>query len=99
MPAYVFTCDGCGPFELSRSAAAAAAPADCPACRGQARRVFTPPGLVRTPKALARARGQEEKSAHEPAVVDRPVGRPLHAHAHADCPGHGSQAPPWVLSH
>lgn len=97
MPAYVFICGDCGPFELSRPAAAAAAPADCPACRRQARRVFTPPGLVRTPRALLRARDLEEKSAHEPAVLDRPVDRPLHAHAH--CPGHGSNAQSWALSH
>jgi putative FmdB family regulatory protein len=80
MPLYAFECPGCGPFELRTQAGAAA---HCPDCGGEARRVFTPPGLARLSKPLRRARDIEERSAHEPAVVTEKRGRPLHL-------GHGS---------
>jgi len=69
----------------------AAAPARCPTCGSEARRVFTPPGLALLARPVRGALDMEEKSAHEPAVVAEKRGRPL---AH----GHGP-SPPWVLSH
>ena len=47
MPVYVFRCHDCGSFELSRPMAEVGAAAYCPTCLGEARRVFTPPGLAR----------------------------------------------------
>jgi putative FmdB family regulatory protein len=95
MPIYAFDCTTCGPFELIRGAADAALPAACPTCAGEARRVFSPPGLALMPRPLRRAREREEKSAHEPDVVAHKQGRPLpHRHGH----GH-RHATPWVLSH
>jgi putative FmdB family regulatory protein len=91
MPVYAFTCTACGGFELMRPMAQAAAPALCPACGTEARRVFTPPGLARLAGPMRGALGMEEKSAHEPAVVTEKRGRPR-AHAHG-------ATPPWVLSH
>lgn len=91
MPVYAFTCTGCGAFELSRPMAEAAAPARCPACGGEARRVFTPPGLALLARPVRRALEVEEKSAHEPDVVSTKRGRPM-GHRHGP-------APPWVLSH
>ena len=91
MPVYAFTCAGCGAFELVRPMAEAAAPALCPACGAQARRVFTPPGLSLLAKPLRRALEVEEKSVHEPEVVTQKRGRPR-PHRHA-------ASPPWVLSH
>ena len=91
MPVYAFTCAGCGAFELVRPMAEAAAPALCPACGAQARRVFTPPGLSLLAKPLRRALEVEEKSVHEPEVVTQKRGRPR-PHRHAT-------SPPWVLSH
>jgi len=90
---YEFTCPDCGPFEVRRPMGESAVPAACPSCAGEARRVFTPPGIYRTPLHVRRARGMEEKSAHEPAVVGERRGRPM-PHRH-----HGPGSPPWVLGH
>jgi putative FmdB family regulatory protein len=81
MPLYAFDCAGCGPFELRLPAGAASR---CPACGGEARRVFTPPGLARMGRPLRRALDMEERSAHEPAVVTSKHGRPFHG-GHARC--------------
>ena len=91
MPIYAFMCAGCGPFDLLRPMAQVGAPARCPGCGGDARRIFTPPGLPVLARPVRGALDMEEKSAHEPAVVTEKRGRPL-AHRHA--PG-----PPWTLGH
>jgi putative FmdB family regulatory protein len=91
MPVYVFACPACGRFELNRPMARAGDGADCPGCRRQARRVFTPPSLPALTGPVRRALAAEEASAHEPRVVDQKPGRPM--------PHRGSPAPPWVLSH
>jgi putative FmdB family regulatory protein len=93
MPTYEFVCATCGPFEVRRGVAQAHEPAHCPACRAPARRVYTPPGIARTPAWRKKALSLEEKSAHEPDVVATPSGRPLPA------VGHRSHSPPWVLGH
>jgi putative FmdB family regulatory protein len=91
MPLYAFACAACGPFDARRPVTEAGAPARCPACGAEARRMFTPPGLARLARPLRRALDSEERSAHEPAVVASRQGAPL--------PHHHSPAPPWVLSH
>lgn len=91
MPVYAFRCPSCGPFDLSRPMAEAGKPARCPACGGEARRIFTPPGLALLQKPVRRGLEFEEKSAHEPEVVTEKKGRPL-PHVHAP-------KPPWVLGH
>ena len=91
MPVYAFTCACCGPFDLVRPMGQAGAPARCPACGGDARRVFTAPGLALLASPVRRTLNMEEKSAHEPAVVAQKRGRPL-PHGHAP-------APPWTLGH
>jgi putative FmdB family regulatory protein len=88
---YAFTCEACGPFELSRPMAEAAAPARCPSCGTRARRVFTPPGLALLAKPMRRMLDEEDRSAHAPAVARERRGHPL-PHRH-------EAAPPWVLSH
>jgi putative FmdB family regulatory protein len=88
---YAFTCEDCGPFELLRPMAEAAAPANCPSCGTTARRVFTPPGLALLAAPMRRALNEEDKSAHAPDVVRERHGRPM-PHRH-------EPAPPWVLSH
>ena len=87
MPTYAFTCERCGPFDELRPMAEATAPARCPGCDTGARRLFTAPGVARMPAAMSRALTMEAKSAHEPAVVSAPRGRPMHVHG-AGC-GHG----------
>ena len=91
MPIYAFSCTSCGLFDVARAMADAAEPAPCPTCGGQARRVFTPPGLPLLAKPVRRAFDLEEKSTHEPEVVTQKKGRPM-PHVHA-------RTPPWVLGH
>jgi len=92
MPVYVFTCPVCGRFEESRPMARAGDGARCPACRHEARRVFTPPGLRTLAGGARRALAAEEASAHEPRVVGEKRGRPMPHRA-------GGPNPPWVLGH
>ena len=91
MAVYAFACAGCGPFEVWRPMSEASAPARCPECGNDARRLYTPPGVALLDRPLRRALDGEERSAHEPEVVATKRGRPM---PH----GHGP-APPWVLSH
>ena len=92
MPIYAFTCERCGPFDLTRPMAESGAPARCPRCAGEGARVFTPPGLALLDRPFRWALDEEDKSAHEPDVVgDKRPGRPL-PHRH-------EPTPPWVLSH
>ena len=91
MPIYAFTCGSCGPFEVTRGMAQSAAPISCPDCGGDARRVFTPPGVALLSKPVRGLLDLEQKSAHEPAVVSEKTGRPR-PHAH-------EPTPPWMLSH
>jgi putative FmdB family regulatory protein len=91
MAVYPFACGACGPFDVVRPMAEAGAPARCPGCGGEARRVYTPPGLALLAAPVRRALDREEKSAHEPEIVSAKSGRPL-GHRHAP-------SPPWVLSH
>jgi putative FmdB family regulatory protein len=87
MPLYAFECGVCGTFEERRPLAESSSPSRCPVCMGPGRRLYTPPGLVRTPAHVRQARHLEEKSAHEPEVVQGLPsglpGRPLRAPAHA----------------
>ena len=89
MPVYVFSCHDCGSFELSRPMAEVGAVAYCPTCLGEARRVFTPPGLTRLSTPMRRVLEKEEASAHEPRVVTEKRGRPLRQRR--------EPVPPWVL--
>ena len=91
MPIYAFVCAGCGPFDVLRPVAHAGAPATCPRCGGEARRVFTPPSLARLERPVRRALELEEQSAHEPEVTREKRGRPL-PHRH-------EPTPPWVVAH
>jgi putative FmdB family regulatory protein len=91
VPIYAFSCEACGVFDVARPMAEAAAPARCPSCGDEARRVFSPPSLALLARPLRTALDTEERSAHEPDVVTRRTGRPL-PHRH-------EPSPPWVLAH
>jgi hypothetical protein len=71
--------------------AEAGAPAHCPGCGSDARRVFSPPGIAALARPVRRALDIEEKSAHEPEVVSEKRGRSM-PHRHAP-------SPPWTLGH
>jgi putative FmdB family regulatory protein len=92
MPLYAFECETCGSFEEWRPLGESGSPWRCPVCRAPGRRVYTPPGLVRTPAPVRHARTLEERSAHEPDVVHAQPsglpGRPLRRPA--------SRTPAWA---
>ncbi|MBI5232055.1 MAG: zinc ribbon domain-containing protein [Coriobacteriales bacterium] len=47
MPVYGYRCKECNTgFDLSRPMSEAGEPAECPACSSEARRLFTPTGVV-----------------------------------------------------
>lgn len=71
MPVYEFHCHTCGSFEQWRPFEAAADPMTCPVCNAVARRVYSLPGLYKTPAALAAVRARAEKSAYAPEVAVR----------------------------
>jgi putative FmdB family regulatory protein len=92
MPLYEFECPRCGHFDAWLRVSQAGQSTRCPTCTEVARRVYTPPGLLRSSPGLRRARDIEEKSAQEPEVVTAPSGHPLSIR-HPD-----SAAPPWTVA-
>jgi putative FmdB family regulatory protein len=97
MPRYEFLCEHCGLFEYWRPFEEASASMICPQCRAVVRRVYTAPGLVKTPPALANAMYSAEKSAHEPEVVTReyPMSKEEKP-SQIVYPSHGR---PWQVGH
>jgi putative FmdB family regulatory protein len=93
MPAYEFLCERCGSFDVWLSLREAHHAAICPACQAEARRVYTPPGLVKTPVSHARALDRAHKSAYQPEVVKRP------AEEKRVPPPHVQHGRPWQIGH
>ncbi|GCE08646.1 FmdB family zinc ribbon protein [Dictyobacter aurantiacus] len=95
MPRYEFRCEQCGSFECWRSLTDAATPMYCPVCQREVKRIYTAPGLVRTPPAMARARYRAEKSAFEPEVVRKEAAKQRELSAPPII--HRSHGRPWML--
>jgi putative FmdB family regulatory protein len=100
MPLYDYHCETCGPFRQFRSISNRAAPVQCDECGSTAERVLTAPQLSLMSSNNRIAETRNEKSAHEPGVVNvmkpahepRPKApKPAHGHAHAHRP--------WMLGH
>jgi len=77
MPTYDFLCEDCGPFEESRSLEETTDSAVCPACEGEARRLYCMPNTRTMPAAFSSAMRRSEKSGYEPEVARRPKGGTL----------------------
>ncbi|MGW3950487.1 FmdB family zinc ribbon protein [Streptomyces sp. NPDC004752] len=76
MATYEYLCSRCGPFDVKLAIGTAPIAHGCPVCAGDARRVFSSPGLPRTSNAAAALRVREERSREAPAVVSEiPPGR------------------------
>jgi len=90
MATYSYRCSRCGPFDLHLPMGSAPASVGCPTCEAESRRMFSPPALARTPRAVASLREREEASQSAPEVVTAPApGRPmppLRGHAHGPGP-------------
>ncbi|GII25673.1 zinc ribbon domain-containing protein [Planosporangium mesophilum] len=69
MATYGYRCPWDGDFELRFAIGTATASSPCPTCGCDARRVFSPPSLARTPPALAAAIDASWRSAETPEVV------------------------------
>jgi putative FmdB family regulatory protein len=69
MATYEYRCEQDGVFEVTRGIGTAPESVLCPACSGEARRVFSPPMLLSVPRAVVAALDHEEKTRHEPDVV------------------------------
>jgi putative FmdB family regulatory protein len=97
MPRYEFRCENCGSFECWRPLDQAGIPMICPRCQAVARRVYTAPGLVKTPPALAKAMYRAVKSAHEPEIVSRP--RPVREEEKPSRAVYQPHGRPWQVGH
>lgn len=103
MPYYDYECASCGRFELRRSLAQRDTPATCPRCAALATRVISAPQLALMNSHSRVAHARNEKSAHEPQVVQRPQlehsghghGH-AHSHAHHHAPLHKGLGTGWV---
>ncbi|GLW66888.1 hypothetical protein Arub01_51320 [Actinomadura rubrobrunea] len=69
MATYEYACPGCGAFEVRLALGTAPATRACPLCGREGRRLFSPPALARTPKAVRQSREREERSREAPEVV------------------------------
>lgn len=76
MPSYEYRCPECGIVEKFYPMGAAPSAEACSDCGNVAKRLFSPPLLGRTPRRLASALEQADKSRDEPAVVRRDDNRP-----------------------
>ena len=97
MPLYAFRCENDGPFECWRPLNEAGMPMICSKCQAVASRVYTAPGLVKTPSALAQALNRAEKSAHEPEVLKREY--PISEEEKPSQVVYQSHGRPWQIGH
>lgn len=74
MPVYEFRCAGSHLHERTLPITSTVREAPCPECAAPSRRLISVPGLHHLGSARARAIAATERSAHEPAVVDRVPG-------------------------
>lgn len=85
MPLYEFRCDECGVFDEWRAMAQCNAPAQCPNCQKNAKRIFSAPALLSGSLRLKRENP-------EPQLVKReqtPESAKVRSHA----------GRPWMISH
>ena len=96
MPAYEFFCESCGQFDLLLSFNEVHHSAICPMCRARARRVYTPPGLVKTPAPLTHALDRAHKSAYKPEVMKR---QPVAGESKSSALVSHLHGRPWQIGH
>jgi putative FmdB family regulatory protein len=86
MPLYEFKCDDCGIFEEWRSLAESSTPAQCPACQGASKRIFSAPALLSGSLRLKREN-------REPQLVRRDLeSKQPRVKSH-------TEGRPWMISH
>jgi putative FmdB family regulatory protein len=95
MPLYEYECIEHGVFEAHRAMSDFASPGICPDCRHAAPRILSPPRLSCTGQSDRIARDRNERSRHEPRVVDK-ESAPRQSSALPRSPSRGR---PWALGH
>ena len=109
MPVYDYHCERCGSFSVRRPMAEFREPAACPNCGSKASRLLGAPLLNLMAPNVRIAETRNEKSAHQPDVVQTlhghgPAG---HGHPHHDPHVHKKghkhhrhgPARPWMVGH
>ncbi len=76
MTTYSYCCESCGGFDVRVPMGTATERTACPTCSEPSRRVYTAPMQPRTSAGVAALHRMEERSRHEPPVVDRVSGTP-----------------------
>ena len=71
MPSYDYQCPDCGEFTIHRPVADRNRPANCPGCLQPGTRVLSAPNLSLMPGTRRDAFARNEKSSHEPGVMNR----------------------------
>ncbi len=106
MPLYDYHCEECGPFRAFRSIADRVHPTPCEACGAIAARVLTAPQLNLMSSNARIAETRNEKSAHEPGVVNvlpkekkKPVKKERGKRKSAMAHGHAHAHRPWMIGH
>jgi putative FmdB family regulatory protein len=95
MPIYEYECGEHGVFEDQRKIAEAHADGTCPECRRASPRIVSAPALGRLERSQVRAMERNEKSRHEPRVVQaEPRKAPERAPLRASTHGY-----PWAMGH
>jgi putative FmdB family regulatory protein len=96
MPVYEYRCKRHGVFERMTGMNESARPAPCPRCDKPSKRILSAVRGAQMEASQVRARDRNERSAHEPRVVQAkkkltPVERPKLQVSHA--------SRPWALEH
>ncbi|HYP77839.1 MAG TPA: zinc ribbon domain-containing protein [Polyangiaceae bacterium] len=98
MPTYEFECSEHGDFELLRPIAQMREPAPCPECGALGKRLLSAPNLATGSVIGRRAAAINERSQHEPRIVQRETarsnGEPAQRTVHS---AHGGY--PWAIGH
>ncbi|MFO7177502.1 MAG: zinc ribbon domain-containing protein [Pseudomonadota bacterium] len=97
MPIYEYECTVHGAFEGMGRMADARANAPCPSCGLESRRILSPPAVARLPRATVRAHERNERSRHEPRLVQRePAPQTEEGRAR---PARSAGGHPWAIAH
>ena len=100
MPIYEYECEQDGAFELERPMSESSEPATCPACAASSRRILSLPRLASLPRASLIAHATNERSRHEPKILQRSDSSEAVARAPTARPVlRGGGGYPWALGH
>jgi putative FmdB family regulatory protein len=80
MPLYEYQCDLCGPFKELRPLREWNKDTACPNCGSACKRTIATPQLQRIGRNVRVAHERNERSAHEPRVMQRAELDALHGH-------------------